>query len=92
MAPENRRNVDNVRSIIRDVISGGSAVGMIGLVFYAGKLVDQLNTMQKDFEEYKIEQNVKMIGVRNDVSVLRDWKVASTRKPFVEIDDEKRSK
>lgn len=89
MAPEERRHVDNIRSIIRDIISGGSFLGMIGLVFYAGQLVDQLATLQKDFAEYKIAENVKMIDMQNNVSILRDWKVASTRKPFNEIDDQK---
>jgi hypothetical protein len=89
MAPEERRHVDNIRSIIRDIVSGGSFLGMIGLVFYAGQLVDQLSTLQKDFAEYKIENQVTLQLLKNDVSTLRDWKVASTRKPFNEIDDPK---
>ena len=89
MAPENRRNVDGVRSIIRDIISGGSFIGMLGLVFYAGKLVDQLITLQKDFSDYKIETKLTITTLSNDVSVLRDWKVASTQRPFNKIEESK---
>jgi hypothetical protein len=89
MAPENRRNVDNVRSIIRDVVSGGTFLGLIGLVFYAGQLVERFDNFCKAQTEINIDTNKRIISTTNDVSVLRDWKVASTQKPFYKLDNEK---
>ena len=79
---ENRRNVDNIRSIIRDIVSGGTFLGLITLVFYAGQLVERFDNFCKAQNEINIKINERIISVLNDVSILRDWKVASTQKPF----------
>jgi hypothetical protein len=84
MSPENRRQVDNWRSIIRDILSGGTFLVLIGYVFYAGQLVEQLKTLRTDFSDYKIEQNIKLTLLENEYSVLRDWKVAMTQVAFYE--------
>jgi hypothetical protein len=89
MAPENRRNVDNVRSIVRDIVSGGTFLGLIGLVFYAGQLVERFDNFCKTQNEINIKTNERIIQTSNDVSVLRDWKVASTQQPFYKISGEK---
>jgi hypothetical protein len=85
MSPENRRQVDNWRSIIRDILSGGTFLVLIGYVFYAGQLVEQLKKLNADFVEYKIIQNARIVPLENDISILRDWKVACTQVSFNEF-------
>jgi hypothetical protein len=92
MAPENRRHIDNVRSILRDISSYGSLVGVVALVFYAGKLVERFDNSIAAQNEINITTKAELIAHANDISVLRDWKVATTQQPFTIIADTKEEK
>lgn len=68
--------------IFRDCVSVGTLLTLLTATLLIGKWIGANDQKWAGQSDVNIEQKVTNTQLKNDVDILKQWKVASTQKPF----------